>query len=143
MKPSIFKKGFTLIELLVVIAVIGILATIILSQFNSVQKRARDGKFFAEMKQSQISANNCRLGVDSSDVQGKIESPADNGNVCKDVNIEDAKYPTKPTGGGWKYISATNTGSTDFSFGAYVGENEDSATKKMTCTQAGCKKTGF
>jgi len=32
------KKGFTLIELLVVIAIIGILASVVLASFNSVQK---------------------------------------------------------------------------------------------------------
>lgn len=36
------RSGFTLIELLIVIAIIGILATLIMSNFNSARERTRD-----------------------------------------------------------------------------------------------------
>ena len=36
------KQGFTLIELLVVIAIIGVLATLLIANFNATRSRARD-----------------------------------------------------------------------------------------------------
>ncbi len=47
------QKGFTLIELLVVIAVIGILATLILVQFNTVRQKARNTKRLADLNSIQ------------------------------------------------------------------------------------------
>src|SRR4051794_31811843 len=41
---SINSKGFTLIELLVVVAIIAILATIAISVYSGVQKKARDAR---------------------------------------------------------------------------------------------------
>lgn len=37
-----FKRGFTILELLVVIAIIGILATIVMTSFNSARQKSRD-----------------------------------------------------------------------------------------------------
>jgi prepilin-type N-terminal cleavage/methylation domain-containing protein len=50
---SFFKsqKGFTLIELLVVITIIGILSSVVLVSFQSVNKKARDAKRISELKQ--------------------------------------------------------------------------------------------
>ncbi len=38
------KNGFTLVELLVVIAIIGILLTVALASYSTVQKKTRDGR---------------------------------------------------------------------------------------------------
>ena len=43
------EKGFTLIELLVVIAVIGILATMIVVQFNSVRQKGRNARRLSDL----------------------------------------------------------------------------------------------
>ena len=48
---SMKQKGFTLIELLIVITIIGILASIGLNSFTSAQKKSRDTKRKAHLKQ--------------------------------------------------------------------------------------------
>lgn len=52
-KISLLGRGFTLLELLVVIAIIGVLSTIAITTFPATQRRARDAKRKAEIKQYQ------------------------------------------------------------------------------------------
>lgn len=47
------KKGFTLIELLIVIAIIGLLATLAIVSLTTAQRKARDTKRIADVKQLQ------------------------------------------------------------------------------------------
>ena len=47
------KKGFTLIELLIVIAIIGLLATLAIVSLTTAQRKARDTKRIADIKQLQ------------------------------------------------------------------------------------------
>ncbi len=48
------NKGFTLIELLVVIAIIGLLASVVMTSFNTARKKARDARRIADIKQIQL-----------------------------------------------------------------------------------------
>lgn len=52
--------GFTLIELLIVIAIIGILATLLMSNFIGVRQRARDGKRKSDISQMQAALEQYR-----------------------------------------------------------------------------------
>lgn len=45
------KKGFTLIELLVVISIIGVLASLVLANFNAARERTRDVQRKSDMDQ--------------------------------------------------------------------------------------------
>ncbi|MFH1187171.1 MAG: prepilin-type N-terminal cleavage/methylation domain-containing protein [Candidatus Levyibacteriota bacterium] len=47
------KEGFTLIELLIVVAIIGILATLLMSNFVGVRQRGRDAQRKSDMRQLQ------------------------------------------------------------------------------------------
>lgn len=54
------QKGFTLIELLIVVAIIGILATLLMSNFIGVRQRARDGQRKADISQIQAALEQYR-----------------------------------------------------------------------------------
>jgi general secretion pathway protein G len=60
MKRIVIQKGFTLIELLVVIAIIGILSTLLMSNFIGVRQRARDGRRKADISQIQAALEQYR-----------------------------------------------------------------------------------
>lgn len=55
LSPLRFKKGFTLIELLIVVAIIGILATLLMTNFIGVRQRARDAQRKSDLRQIQSS----------------------------------------------------------------------------------------
>lgn len=47
------QRGFTLIELLIVVSIIGILATLLMTNFVGVRQRARDGQRKSDLRQIQ------------------------------------------------------------------------------------------
>lgn len=82
--------GFTLIELLVVISIIGLLASIVLVNVNSTQKRARDVLRKADLKQIQSA-----LEIYYS-TNGAYPSTADPGNP--NVAVWYSSEPSDPAG---------------------------------------------
>ena len=53
MKQKSSRKGFTLIEMLIVIAIIGILSSIVLVGLGPIQRRGRDARRQADLRQVQ------------------------------------------------------------------------------------------
>ena len=53
MKQNSSRKGFTLIEMLIVIAIIGILSSIVLVGLGPIQRRGRDARRQADLRQVQ------------------------------------------------------------------------------------------
>ncbi|MDO8620791.1 MAG: prepilin-type N-terminal cleavage/methylation domain-containing protein [Candidatus Levybacteria bacterium] len=49
------KRGFTLIELLIVVSIIGVLATLLMTNFIGIRQRARDAQRKGDLKQIQSS----------------------------------------------------------------------------------------
>ncbi|OIO48904.1 hypothetical protein COX74_02025 [bacterium (Candidatus Gribaldobacteria) CG_4_10_14_0_2_um_filter_41_16] len=85
-----FLTGFTLIELLVVIAIIGVLSSIILTQFPGAMKKANDARVQAAMAQmralitSYQTASGSYFGVSCAG-----DMPAGMKNLCNEVKNKD------------------------------------------------------
>jgi general secretion pathway protein G len=54
-KNSESEKGFTLIELLIVVVIIGILATLLMTNFVGIRQRGRDAQRKSDLRQIQAS----------------------------------------------------------------------------------------
>lgn len=89
------QKGFTLIELLIVVAIIGILSTLLMSNFIGVRQRARDGQRKADLSQMQAALEQYRADVGSY----PSSVPSCGGQVANAGVIYMQKIPCDPSGG--------------------------------------------
>jgi len=60
---SELEKGFTLIELLIVIVIIGVLATLLMTNFVGVRQRGRDAQRKSDLRQIQAALELYRADV--------------------------------------------------------------------------------
>lgn len=107
------RDGFTLIELLVVIAIIALLATVGLTSYRSLNRKARDGR-----RQSDVQDVRSALEAYKTDVGSY---PPDIGTMVGTNHIEqiprdpssNAPYPTyAPSAGGYTITAPLENGST-------------------------------
>lgn len=74
-----WQNGFTLIELLIVIAIIGILSTLLMTNFIGVRQRARDAQRKSDVRQMQSALELYRSDTGSypvSDTNNRLNSTA-------------------------------------------------------------------
>lgn len=145
---SIMLKGFTLIEMLVVISLIGILASLALVSFTSVQKQTRDATRKSDLKQYQSALE--MYGNLTNGLFPSRTSAADAyTTLCSDLNIrlepdiscsQDSKNASDPTFL-YRYISNGSNGTATATM--YVVwaklENVSNATYWIVCSNG---KTG-
>ena len=105
------KKGFTLIELLIVIAIIGILASIIMSNLVSSRRRAVMTSYKSTMLSIRTALEMC-AGTGGGSLYGGVRNPGDDICTTADTN----QYPALPKEcGSISYIVTPGSGY-DWSF---------------------------
>lgn len=90
------EKGFTLIELLIVVVIIGILATLLMTNFVGVRQRGRDAQRKSDLRQIQAALELYRADQGAYPLTASF--PACNDPFVLDTNTYMQKVPCDPTG---------------------------------------------
>lgn len=108
-KFSILERGFTLIELLIVVAIIGILATLLMSNFIGVRQRARDAQRKSDLRQIQSALELYRSDQGSYPVTASFPTCGNQFSGGNPPTTYMQKIPCDPLGGSYVYTSANGT----------------------------------
>jgi len=100
------KRGFTLIELLVVISIIGILATLMVANYNAARARARDAQRKSDLRNIQTALRiyyNDTKRYPCEDATGGFTNPNDPGDIraCNPDNSACASVGSCAWNGTW------------------------------------------
>ncbi|SRR5258706_3714887 len=144
-------KGFTLIEILVVIAIIGILATILIGNFNGVRVRSRDAQRKSDIRQLQAALELYRAdqGVYPAAASGAIGAC---GAALKDTAGQItymASIPCDSLGAGagynsGNYLYANPSGTSTYTLTACLENGNDTAPGSVDISSSTCpSKLGF
>ena len=124
------QRGFTLIELLVVITIIGVLTTLVTTNFVGVRQRARDAQRKADIRQMQSALELYRSDVGRYPIQAST-------NRLSSVTCPTSSSMSNPNGSGTLYmtkIPCDPLGSSEFNSGNYYYYSLDG----FTYTLAAC-----
>lgn len=105
------NRGFTLIELLVVIAIIGILSTLLMSNFIGVRQRARDAQRKSDVRQIQSALELYRADVGSYPSNSGLANCGSSAQIKNGSSIYMQIIPCDPSTG-VKYTYNTNDNNT-------------------------------
>ena len=120
------RKGFTLIEMLIVIAIIGILSSVVLVGLGPVQRRGRDARRQADLREVQnaleLYFSKCGHYPGGADCDDSIGSPdwAEMAEALKGAGIGINQIPNDPSAGGNEESSRNYDYATDGSGTTYV-----------------------
>lgn len=147
------KKGFTLVEILIILAIIMILISVILVSIYSARVKAGDSAAFTSVKSTAPAAFMCLMS------NMILVGPGDDASlpvICSKSGLPAAGYTAWPDlrKNGWSYSSGFHwcdvASLVECSIGSGCGAQGEkfcyfieNGSKKILCTQEGCKKTGF
>lgn len=133
------SKAFTLVELLIVVIIIGILATLIVMNFNGARTKAIDNSALTSLSEAAKASAACIAAGDAvqTPFTGASSAYVAGGAVCSPATVVDGKWPSLASYTGWTVTANTTFDATAPVFAATA------TSKTISCTMAGCTKTGF
>lgn len=140
----ISQKGFTLIELLVVVAIIGVLSSLLMTNFIGIRQRARDAQRKSDMKQIQASLEFFRSDQGRYPLSTTNEYPSTCGSAFTagiPPVIYMQKIPCDPLGSG-KYTYTSTGGNTYTLVGCLENGSDQDIDKDATGNKINCSVTG-